>query len=71
MTQTLDNVIAQWTRLGAAFALPVVAWLIYATGWRISFALLGVVGFVWALVWFLWFRNTPEEHRSISEKEKN
>lgn len=58
------------SRLGAAFALPVVAWLIHATGWRSTFAILGVVGFLWAVFWFFWFRNTPEEHKGISDKEK-
>jgi ACS family glucarate transporter-like MFS transporter len=59
------------SRLGAAFALPVVAWLIHATGWRATFAILGVVGFLWAIFWYFWFRNTPEEHKGISDKEKN
>lgn len=59
------------SRLGAAFALPVVAWLIHASGWRITFVVLGIIGILWAAFWFLWFRNTPEEHKGISEKEKN
>ena len=59
------------SRLGAAFALPVVAWLIHATGWRATFAILGVVGFLWAIFWYFWFRNTPEEHKGISDKEKD
>jgi len=57
------------SRLGAAFALPVVAWLIHATGWRNAFLILGIVGVLWAVLWYVWFRNTPEEHKGISEKE--
>ena len=59
------------SRLGAAFALPVVAWLIHATSWRITFIILGIVGILWAVFWYFWFRNNPEEHHGISEKEKN
>lgn len=59
------------SRLGAAFALPVVAWLIHAFGWRNTFVILGIVGFLWAIFWFLWFRNTPEEHKGITDKEKD
>jgi len=59
------------SRLGAAFALPVVAWLIHVTGWRTTFIILGVTGILYAVFWFLWFRNTPEEHKSISEEERN
>ena len=59
------------SRLGAAFALPVVAWLIHATGWRTTFAILGIVGFMWAIFWYFWFRNSPEEHKGITPEEKN
>lgn len=58
------------SRLGAAFALPFVAWLINDYGWRTTFAVLGVIGLVWALGWFLLFRDRPEDHKSISEVEK-
>ena len=55
------------SRLGAAFALPAVAWMIDVLGWRLSFLVLGVVGFVWAFVWYWWFRDDPEQHKTISD----
>lgn len=58
------------SRLGAAFALPFVAWLIDAYGWRMTFAILGVIGAVWAIGWWLLFRDDPTEHPAISEEEK-
>ena len=58
------------SRLGAAFALPVVAWMIESLGWRSSFFVLGVIGFLWAIFWYWWFRDDPEQHKTISEKEK-
>ncbi len=58
------------SRLGAAFALPMVAWLIHAVGWRLTFIILGIIGILWAVLWFYWFRNSPEEHHGISDKEK-
>jgi ACS family glucarate transporter-like MFS transporter len=57
------------SRLGAAFALPAVAWLIVAAGWRSAFAILGVLGVLWAAAWYWWFRNTPAEHAGVSEAE--
>ncbi len=57
------------SRLGAAFALPAVAWLIDAIGWRYTFAVLGVVGFVWAFAWYFWFRDDPAEHKGMSQQE--
>lgn len=58
------------SRLGAAFALPFVAWLITDFGWRTSFLILGGVGVIWALLWFVLFRDKPEDHPYLSENEK-
>jgi len=58
------------SRLGAAFALPFVAWLITSFGWRNSFLILGVLGVIWALIWFIGFRDLPENHPYISDLEK-
>lgn len=58
------------SRLGAALALPFIAILIQAFGWRVSFALLGGVGVLWAMVWWFLFRDLPEDHPLISRDEK-
>lgn len=58
------------SRLGAAFALPAVAMIIEAIGWRASFGVLMAGSLVWPLVWFTWFRDDPAEHPGLSEKER-
>ncbi|WP_298474352.1 MFS transporter [uncultured Maribacter sp.] len=58
------------SRLGAAFAVPVVAWLITDFGWRFSFVVFGIIGGIWAILWYLLFRDNPEEHKGISIAEK-
>jgi ACS family glucarate transporter-like MFS transporter len=58
-------------RIGAAIALPVVAWLIELTSWRASFLILGVIGIVWAVIWHFWFRDSPSDHPNISIEELN
>ncbi len=74
------------SRIGAAFALPVIAvliegvgdatdesklpeFLINGIGWRSTFAILMTVGFVWALLWYRWFRDDPTEISSITRAE--
>ena len=57
------------SRLGAALTPPIVVWLIVAHGWRAPFLTFGVLGLVWAAVWFLYYRDTPEEHRSVNAAE--
>lgn len=59
------------SRLGAAFALPAVAWLISTVGWRMTFIMLGLVGIGWAAFWFFWFRDDPTHHPTISPEERN
>ncbi|MEM1134474.1 MAG: MFS transporter [Bacteroidota bacterium] len=58
------------SRLGAAFALPLVALLIESVGWRSSFYLLGGIGIVWALLWWWGFRDDPEKHTRLKETER-
>jgi ACS family glucarate transporter-like MFS transporter len=57
-------------RIGAAFALPAVAWLVGTAGWRTAFYLLGGVGCLYAAIWWWWFRDLPEDHASVSIAER-
>jgi MFS transporter, ACS family, glucarate transporter len=57
-------------RIGAAFALPFVAFLIDLIGWRYSFVFFGVTGMMLAVAWYILFRDTPEESKYIGEDEK-
>jgi ACS family glucarate transporter-like MFS transporter len=59
------------SRFGAAFALPVIAWLVESIGWRASFVVLGIIGLAWACFWYLWFRDDPETHPRITPEEKD
>ncbi len=59
------------SRLGAAFALPLIALLIQKVGWRNSFLLQGSVVLTWAVLWYIFFRDMPEACKNIPEKEKD
>jgi ACS family glucarate transporter-like MFS transporter len=58
------------SRIGAAFALPLVALMIELLNWRVTFFVLGGIGFVWAIFWYYWFRDRPSEHKTISNEER-
>lgn len=58
------------SRVGGAAALVVMPLFIQAFGWRGSFFILGGVGAAWALFWWLWFRDTPEEKPGVSDDER-
>ncbi len=57
------------SRIGAALAMPGIAWLIQELGWKQSFLVLMAAGFGWALFWWMWFRDEPAEHRGIAKSE--
>ncbi len=59
------------SRIGGAVAYPIVVALIASLGWRGSFLIFGAVGLIFALGWWLYFRNTPEESRLVSKEELN
>ncbi len=65
-----QGIIFSGSRIGLAFALPLVAWMVQTLGWRASFVLLGVVGLFWAIFWYFWFRDTPESHPTLSTEER-
>ena len=57
------------TYLGAAITTPLVFNLVAWQGWRLPFVEFGAVGIIWALIWYWWFRNRPEEHPSVNAEE--
>jgi len=56
--------------LGAAITPTLVVWTILSYGWRVPFVAFGVVGLVWAAVWFFWYRDTPQEHSGTNAAER-
>jgi MFS transporter, ACS family, glucarate transporter len=57
------------SRIGAALAMPGIAWMIHALGWKWTFVVLMLIGFAWALFWWLWFRDDPKQARAIPKAE--
>jgi sugar phosphate permease len=57
---------ARWG--GALSPLLVVALLDYMT-WRGAFGVFGLVGFVWAGLFFWWFRDNPKDHPAVNQAE--
>jgi MFS transporter, ACS family, glucarate transporter len=59
------------SRIGAALTPPLVVWLISGYGWRSPFVVFGAVGILWAAVWYFYYRNTPAEHKSLNQAERD
>ncbi len=54
------------SRMGGALTPFVVIPVMMTVGWRAAFYLLGALGIVWALVWWLYYRD-PKETSDLSE----
>jgi ACS family glucarate transporter-like MFS transporter len=57
------------SRLGAAFSLFLMPWLIIQIGWRWTFVVNGVIGIIWATVWLIWFRDNPKDNPKVNQAE--
>lgn len=57
------------SRMGGALTpfivLPVITYL----GWRAAFYILGAVGVIWSIVWYIFYRNQPKEMPGITPEE--
>src|SRR5436190_1956283 len=56
--------------VGAAIAPLIVIPIAVAYGWRAPFFVNGIIGLLWVLVCYRWFRNNPSEMKNITEEER-
>lgn len=54
--------------IGLAFLTPVLILIQNALGWRGLFIVSGIIGILWAVIWYLFYRD-PKEHKSVSDAE--
>jgi MFS family permease len=57
--------------LGGAASFTASQWLINWVGWRWSFVIFALVGVVWALAFYVWFRDDPAEHTGTNAAERS
>ena len=57
------------SRVGAAIAPPIVVAIMTAWNWQAVFYICGAVGLLWSLLWYLTYRNQPEEHPLVNKAE--
>jgi ACS family D-galactonate transporter-like MFS transporter len=54
--------------IGLAFLTPVLVWIQSSLGWKGLFIATGLVGLVWSVVWYTFYRD-PLEHARVSQSE--
>jgi sugar phosphate permease len=58
------------SRLGGALTPILVVWIISHYGWRAPFVIFALVGIVWAIFWFWYYRDSPQDHKGVNEEER-
>jgi ACS family glucarate transporter-like MFS transporter len=57
------------SRWGGALTPLLVAYILQFISWRRAFELFGVLGVVWAIAFYKWFRDDPAEHPGVNSAE--
>jgi MFS family permease len=65
------GVLFMGTRFGGALAPPLVVVIMAVAGWRVSFFIFGILGVIWTVFWWKWYRDDPREHPGTTREELN
>ena len=56
--------------LGAVVSAPAIALLYLQFGWKATFVIIGLLGFLWLVPWLLVFKAPPDRHPWLSAEER-
>lgn len=56
-------------RWGGAFTPLLVAYILTYVSWRRAFELFGLIGIIWAIFFYRWYRDDPSEHKGVNAAE--
>jgi sugar phosphate permease len=66
-----QGIVTASAQLGGVLSPLLTAYLITWLDWRWTFVVYGLVGVVWAIVFYYWFRDDPAEHPSVNRAERD
>jgi predicted MFS family arabinose efflux permease len=56
--------------LSSVAGAPITSYLVADFGWRIMFFAISAVGMIWAVIWYMFFTDKPEDCKYVSESER-
>ena len=56
--------------VGAVVSAPLIAWLYLLIGWKATFVLIGLLGFVWVVPWMIIYKSGPDTHPWLKDEER-
>ena len=57
------------SRWGGAFTPLLVVIILQHMSWRYTFGIFGLLGIIWAIFFFFWFRDNPHDKKSVNAAE--
>ncbi len=63
------GIVWMTSQIGAALSPLLVVPIQVRYGWRAPFFLFGILGLVWSVVWYVWFRDSPHEKPGVTREE--
>src|SRR2546426_7731312 len=64
-----QGIMWMFARWGGAFTPPLVILVFSYVSWRGAFMLFGGLGVIWAIFFYIWFRDNPKDHKSVNAGE--
>ena len=68
-TAVACGALGSFMSVGGAAAIALSGILLEYISWRWLFGIFALPGLIWAVVFYLWFRDRPEQHPSVNEAE--
>jgi sugar phosphate permease len=65
----VQGITHSFSRLGGAIVPPLAIFIMNLWGWRAVFYVFGVLGIFWSVLFYAFYRNTPEEHKWVNQSE--
>jgi MFS family permease len=63
------GIVWMTSQVGAALSPLLVVPIQVRYGWRAPFFVFGLLGVVWSVAWYVWFRDSPREKAGVTEDE--
>lgn len=65
----VQGIFFMGAHLGGGLTPLLVTGILSFASWRMVFVLCGIIGFIWAVAWYRWFRDDPALHAAVSQSE--
>lgn len=64
-----QGITHSFARFGNAVTPPLVVLLMFYVGWRGAFVILGIASIAWVVVWYVYYRDNPRDHKAITAED--